>query len=63
MLAQLLAGAMMKLEGHIIDIECDMANVLPSFVMVGLADKAGADQRNVFSAPSAIVAWYCFRND
>ncbi len=40
MLAHIHAAALLSLEGHMVDIECDLANGLPGFVVVGLADKA-----------------------
>lgn len=40
MLAKVLAPAQVGLSGLPVEIECDLANSLPSFVVVGLADKA-----------------------
>src|SRR5262245_23964885 len=40
MLARSYAPALFGLDGQIIEIECDITNGLPGFVIVGLADKA-----------------------
>ncbi|HSX02321.1 MAG TPA: YifB family Mg chelatase-like AAA ATPase [Candidatus Saccharimonadia bacterium] len=45
MLSKVYAPALLSLEGELVEIECDLANGLPGFVMVGLADKAVDEAR------------------
>jgi magnesium chelatase family protein len=45
MLAVTYAPAIIGVESHLVSIECDMANGLPGFVVVGLGDKAGDESR------------------
>ncbi len=45
MLSKVYAPALFSLDGRLIEIECDMANGLPGFVVVGLADKAVEEAR------------------
>lgn len=45
MLSKVFAPALFSLDGRLIEIECDMANGLPGFVVVGLADKAVEEAR------------------
>lgn len=45
MLATIQAPAYFSLDNQLIDVECDLANGLPSFVIVGLADKAVGEAR------------------
>lgn len=40
MLAKVFAPAHIGLEGQLVEVECDIANGLPAFIVVGLADKA-----------------------
>ncbi len=40
MLTKINAPAQVGLEGSIVEVECDMSNGLPAFIIVGLADKA-----------------------
>ncbi len=45
MLSKVYAPALISLEGETVEIECDLANGLPGFVVVGLADKAVDEAR------------------
>ncbi len=45
MLSKVYAPALLSLNGELVEIECDLANGLPGFVMVGLADKAVDEAR------------------
>ena len=45
MLATIHAPALLSLDGYLIDIECDQANGLPGFVVVGLGDQAISEAR------------------
>src|SRR3954464_9450282 len=45
MLATTHAPAIIGIDSHLISIECDMANGLPGFVVVGLGDKAVDESR------------------
>jgi len=40
MLTKINAPAQVGLDGSIVEVECDMSNGLPAFIIVGLADKA-----------------------
>jgi magnesium chelatase family protein len=44
-LAHINTAALLSLEGHMVEIECDMANGLPGFVVVGLGDRALDESR------------------
>lgn len=45
MLAKTFAPALFTLDGQLVEIECDLANGLPGFVVVGLGDKAVDEAR------------------
>jgi len=45
MLSKVYAPALTNLEEELIEIECDLTNGLPGFVVVGLADKAVDEAR------------------
>jgi len=45
MLAKVKSAAVVGLEGHLVDVEVDIANGLPSFTIVGLPDKAVQEAR------------------
>ncbi len=45
MLAKVYAPALVSLDGEVVEVECDLTNGLPGFVMVGLADKAVEEAR------------------
>ncbi len=45
MLSRAYAPALLSLEGELVEIECDITNGLPGFVVVGLADKAVDEAR------------------
>lgn len=45
MLSKIYAPALISLNGELVEIECDLANGLPGFIMVGLADKAVDEAR------------------
>src|SRR5206468_3384920 len=40
MLSQVYAPAISGLDGELVEIECDLANGLPGFLVVGLADRS-----------------------
>jgi len=40
MLAKVFAPALVGVEGRLVEVECDISNGLPAFIVVGLADKA-----------------------
>ena len=45
MLSRAFAPAMLGIDGRLVEIECDITNGLPGFVVVGLADKAVDEAR------------------
>ena len=45
MLSKVYAPALLSLSGEVVEIECDLANGLPGFLVVGLADKAVDEAR------------------
>jgi magnesium chelatase family protein len=45
MLSQVYAPALDSLNGSVVEVECDITNGLPGFVVVGLADKAVGEAR------------------
>ena len=47
MLAKVYSAAMIGVDGELIEIECDLSSGLPGFVVVGLADKAIDESREM----------------
>ena len=45
MLAKVKSAAVLGLEGHLVDVEVDIASGLPSFTIVGLPDKGVQEAR------------------
>jgi len=45
--------ALVGLEGHVIDVEADVASGLPAFVLVGLPDTSLAESRDRVKAAAA----------
>jgi magnesium chelatase family protein len=46
MLAKVLAPAHVGMQGQIVDVECDIGNGLPAFIVVGLGDEAVKEARD-----------------